>query len=110
MYHVAAILCKKDHTLWVRAADSAAEIAGLAPSSVNDIPGIRENVTFHKREKGKMAARSEEDYRRQTILPGIDVPAKYFASALIQLGKFFRSLDAATDSKNTEWIHGTGNT
>jgi hypothetical protein len=29
--------------------------------------------------KGKMAARSEEDYKWQTILPGIDVPAKYFA-------------------------------
>jgi hypothetical protein len=47
---VAAILCKKDYTLWVRAADSAAEIADLH-SSVNDIPGIQENVaTFHKRE------------------------------------------------------------
>jgi hypothetical protein len=39
-YHVAAILCKKDYTLWVRAADSAAEIADLH-SSVNDIQAYR---------------------------------------------------------------------
>jgi hypothetical protein len=101
-YHVAAILCKKDYTLWVRAADSAAEIADLH-SSVNDISGIQENVaTFHKREKERWLSEAKSDYKVADHLkpPGIDVPAK-LAAALIQLGSLSEALTLLTDLKNT---------
>jgi hypothetical protein len=101
-YHVAAILCKKDYTLWVKAADSAAEIADLH-SSIYDIPGIRENVaTFHKREKERWLSEAKSDYKVADHLkpPGIDVPAK-LAAALIQLGSLSEALTLLTDLKNT---------
>jgi hypothetical protein len=38
-YHVAAILCKKDFTLWIRAADSATNIAEIHSSAMT-LPNI----------------------------------------------------------------------
>jgi hypothetical protein len=101
-YHVAAILCKKDYTLWVRAADSAAAIADLH-SSVMVLPGIVESVRhFHKFEKERWLSEAKSDYKVADHLkpPGIDVPAK-LAAVLIELGSLSEALTLLTDLKNS---------
>ena len=50
-YHVAAILYKRDYSLWLRAADSAYEISNIH-TSIMKLPEITENVIeFHRAEK-----------------------------------------------------------
>ena len=51
-YHVAAILCKKDFTLWVRAADSASEIANIHARAI-EICRFSEQLRRHHRSEQK---------------------------------------------------------
>ena len=100
-YHVAAILCKKDYTLWVRAADVAKEIADLHTSMML-LPDISDNVRESNRsEKQRWLTEAKNDYQTADNLhpPGIDVPAK-LAELLVELGQLSEALTLLTDLKN----------
>jgi hypothetical protein len=87
-YHVAAILCKQDFSLWVKAADcaiDAAEIHGRAMTLPN-MP--MEQRGYHRSEKKRWYFEALGDLKVADNLkpPGIEVPAK-LASAHMELGK-----------------------
>ena len=101
-YHVSAILCKRDFSLWIRAADMALEIAGLHNEvlSLSQITTGRA-VDYHKNEKKRWYGEAKSDYQAADQLksPGIDVPAK-LASVLMDLGCLSEALTLLTDLKN----------
>jgi Fe-S cluster assembly iron-binding protein IscA len=87
-YHVAAILCKQDFSLWIKAADCAidtAEIHGRAMVLTNVSMEIRE---YHRSEKQRWYAEALGDLKVADNLkpPGIEVPAK-LASTCMEVGK-----------------------
>jgi hypothetical protein len=87
-YHVAAILCKQDFSLWVKAADcaiDAAEIHGRAMTLPNMPMEQRE---YHRSEKKRWYFEALGDLKVADNLkpPGIEVPAK-LASAHMEVGK-----------------------
>jgi hypothetical protein len=100
-YHVAALLCKKDFSLWVRAGDTAKEIADLYteimvfPDTVSD---EREEL---RGEKKKWMEEARKDYLAADNQrpPGIDVPAK-LAAVQMELGNLSEALVILTDLKN----------
>lgn len=78
-YHIAAILCKRDYTLWVKAADFAidtAEIHGKATVLPNLSKNIRE---YHRSEKKRWYMEALGDMKCADNLkpPGIEVPVRY---------------------------------
>ena len=100
-YHVAAILCKKDYALWVRAADSAAEIAQLH-SAVMLLPFIDSDLLeYHRSEKERWLSEAKNDYQAADNLhpPGIEIPSR-LAGFLIELGHLSEALTLLTDMKN----------
>ena len=100
-YHVAAILCKRDYSLWVRAADMALEIADLH-GEVIYLPHVDEHVSeYHGNEKMRWIGEAKNDYQTADQLkpPGIDVPAK-LAAILLDLGYISEALTLMTDLKN----------
>jgi hypothetical protein len=100
-YHVAAILCKRDYSLWLRAADSASQIASLHSQIVQQ-PNLAEaTIKFHAEEKERWLLESKNDYQTADNLnpPGIDIPAK-LAQKLIELGMLSEALTLLTDLKN----------
>eukprot|EP00980_Cylindrotheca_fusiformis_P013776 scaffold3556_cov190-Cylindrotheca_fusiformis.AAC.11 len=109
-YHVAAILCKQDFSLWVKAADcaiDAAEIHGRAMTML-DIP--MEQRLYHKSEKKRWYSEALGDLKVADNLkpPGIEVPAK-LASAHMELGKLSEALTILTDLKNRQTTDGFTN-
>mmetsp|Transcript_16858 Transcript_16858/g.20566 ORF Transcript_16858/g.20566 Transcript_16858/m.20566 type:complete len:1056 (-) Transcript_16858:2555-5722(-) len=111
-YYVAAILCKKDFTLWVRAGDAAIEIAYLYEEAMLHCTdtsgcGTSESIAVIEREKfrdekRKWVKQAKLDYEAADKLqpPGISVPAK-LASAHMQLGNLSNALTILTDMKNS---------
>jgi hypothetical protein len=100
-YHVAAILCKKDFTLWVRAADSALDIAEIH-NEVMNLPELsRKLYEYHRTERRRWQDEALRDYVVADNLkpPGIDVPAK-LALVHIELGNLSEALTILTDLKN----------
>jgi len=100
-YHVAAILCKKDFTLWVRAADSALEIAEVH-HEVMSLPELSKKLCqYHLTERRRWHEEALRDYIVADNLkpPGIDVPAK-LALMHIELGNLSEALTILTDLKN----------
>jgi hypothetical protein len=100
-YHVAAIFCKRDYSLWLRAADSAFEIAGLHTTTMR-LPGIaREVVDFHRAEKQRWLEEAKHDYQTAYNLnpPGIDTPAK-LAFTMMELGHLSEALALLTHVKS----------
>jgi hypothetical protein len=100
-YHVAAIFCKRDYSLWLRAADSAFEIAGLHTTTMR-LPGIaREVVEFHRAEKQRWLEEAKHDYQTAYNLnpPGIDTPAK-LAFTMMELGHLSEALALLTHVKS----------
>lgn len=100
-YHVAAILCRRDFSLWVRAADMALEIADCYTEArslyQNDVA-----VQFlAKTERQRWFQEAKNDYQKADRLkpPGIHVPCK-LAAVQIQLGLFSEALTLLTDLKN----------
>lgn len=100
-YHVAALLCKKDFSLWVRAGDTAKEIAELY-TEVMALP----ETQYEKREELRSEKRKWIEEARKDFLaadnqrpPGIDVPAK-LAAAQMELGNLSEALVILTDLKN----------
>jgi hypothetical protein len=100
-YHVAAILCKKDFTLWVRSADMASDIAVLH-GQVMALPSASEQTrTYHRAEKRRWQSEALRDYVIADNLkpPGIDTAAK-LAAMHIELGNLSEALTILTDLKN----------
>jgi hypothetical protein len=100
-YHVAAILYKRDYNLWLRAADSALEIASIHASimRLTYIPNsLRE---YHRGERRRWLEESRNDYVSADNLhpPGIDIPAK-LAYVQIELGMYADALTLLTDLRN----------
>ena len=100
-YHAAAILCKRDFSLWVRAADAAFDVA-----NIHDQGGSAPNLSpslciYHSSEKKRWLQEAQRDYKTADKLqpPGIDVPAK-LASIHMELGCLSESLTLLTDLKN----------
>ena len=100
-YHIAAILCKKDFTLWVRAADSALDIAEIH-NKVMILPSLSKRLLeYHRTERRRWQEEALRDYVVADNLkpPGIDVPAK-LASVHMELGNLSEALTILTDLKN----------
>ena len=97
-YHVAALLCKKDYTLWVRAADAACDIADMHTEAMTRFPSLMDN---NREEKLKWLSEAKHDYHMADNLhpPGITVPAK-LAFVQMQLGNLSEALTILTDLRN----------
>ena len=98
-YHIAAILCKKDYDLWIRAADTACDIADL----MGDMSVIHNNaeardVLLCKKEQEQWYNEAKNDLQTADNLkpPGLDVPIK-LASVYMELGHFSEALTLWTD-------------
>lgn len=96
--HVAAVLCKKDYTLWVRAADAACDIADMHTEAMSRFPT---KLLSNRQEKKKWLNEAKNDYIAADNLnpPGISVPAK-LAYVQMQLGNLSESLTILTDLRN----------
>lgn len=102
-YHISAILCKKDYTLWVRAADAGAEVAhilGQAMLLPNLDPAV---VAYHRSEKRRWQSEVLRDLQAADNLkpPGIDIPCK-LAAMHIEHGNLSEALTILTDLKNQQ--------
>ena len=100
-HHVAAILCKKDFTLWVRAGDSAIDIADVHDEVMN-LPNLSKKLCeYHSTERRRWQDEALRDFIVSDNLkpPGIDVPAK-LALMHIELGNLSEALTILTDLKN----------
>lgn len=100
-YHVAAVLCKKDFTLWVRAADTAMEISDLHTQAIQFLGLADDSSEEHRREKQRWIEEAKKDYTSADNLkpPGIDVAAK-LAVCHMELGNLSEALTILTDLKN----------
>jgi hypothetical protein len=99
-YHVAAILCKRDYSLWLRAADTAYEIA-LLHTAIMKLPDIPKTVLeYHRGEKLRWLDDAKNDYQTAGGLnpPGIEIPAK-LAHIMIELGMLSEALTILTGLK-----------
>ena len=100
-YHVAAILCKKDFTLWVRAAESALDIAEVHHEVIR-LPNLPKKLCeYHRTERRRWQDEALRDFTVADNLkpPGIDVPAK-LAMMHMELGNLSEALTILTDLKN----------
>ena len=94
-YHVAAVLCKKDYMVWVRAADTAREVSDLYSFAMQ-----QEDPEQHRPDKLRWVQEAQKDYQTADNLkpPGLDVPAK-LAAAHVELGNLSEALSILTDLK-----------
>jgi hypothetical protein len=112
-YHVAALLCKMDYTLWLRAGDAAMKVAELhgrclflrptldeKDTGDEEFSTMEEYLQHHRVEKHKWLEEAKGDYIAADNInpPGIAVPAK-LAHAHIQLGNLSEALTILTDLK-----------
>ena len=107
-YHVAAILYKRDFSLWLRAADSAYEIANVH-TTIMKLPDITENIIeYHRAEKIFWLSEAKNDYQAADNLhpPGIEIPAK-LAHVMIELGMLSEALTLLTGLKNQAEFNGS---
>ena len=100
-YHIAAILCKKDYSLWLRAADTACDIAYL----YGQLPRLSSNIdnpllfqTLVAEQQTRWYKEAQRDYQTADNLhpPGIDVPTK-LAAVHMELGQLSEALTIWTD-------------
>jgi len=100
-YHVSALLCKKDFTLWLRAADTAMEIVDLYKQMIELSCLSHVEREESRAEKKKWLEEAKQDYTSADNLrpPGIDIPAK-LAVSHIELGNLSEALTILTDLKN----------
>ena len=99
--HIAAILAKKDFTLWVKAGDVAVDIAHVH-EDIMKLPNLTEELrTYHKAERRRWKDEALRDYKSADNLkpPGIDVPAK-LASMHLELGSLSEALTILTGLKS----------
>ncbi|GKY95516.1 hypothetical protein MPSEU_000513300 [Mayamaea pseudoterrestris] len=103
-YHVAAILCKKDYTLWVRAADLACEVAdrhSLMTAATVETVLLRDH---HKVERQRWLNEAKNDYQTANNLrpAGKEEIAAKLAMILIELGHLSEALTLLTDMKERQ--------
>jgi hypothetical protein len=99
--HIAAILAKKDFTLWVKAGDVAVDIAHVH-EDIMKLPNLTDELrTYHKAERRRWKDEALRDYKSADNLkpPGIDVPAK-LASMHLELGSLSEALTILTGLKS----------
>ncbi len=100
-YHIAAILCKKDFMLWLRAADAGSEVVHILGQAML-LPTLDLTVVaYHRSEKRRWQSEVLRDLQAADSLkpPGIDVPCK-LAAMHIELGNLSEALTILTDLKN----------
>lgn len=108
-YHVAAILCKKDFTLWVRAADAGVDIVNII-KQVALLPKLPPRVvSYHRDEWTRWQSEVLRDLIAADLLkpPGIDVACK-LAAMHIELGNLSEALTIMTDLKNRQDLGRSG--
>lgn len=129
-YHVAALLCKLDYTLWLRAGDAAMKVADLhnhclclppdldsinetdhvvdndgGTDSNKDVPppfaNTQEYIDYHKHEKNRWLEEAKNDYlAADNIHPPGVSVPAKLAHAHMQLGNLSEALTILTDLKN----------
>lgn len=111
-YHVAALLCKKDYTLWVRAGDGAIHMSDLhttamrlcrtTPPYSNNRDSMNSLIEQHRGEKLKWLKNAKDDYQTADNIrpPGITVPAKLAHTHLI-LGNLGEALTIMEDLRSS---------
>jgi hypothetical protein len=100
-YHAAALLYKRDYSLWLRAADSAYEIANIHTTIIK-LPDIANDILqYHRTEQKVWLEEAMKDYQTADNLnpPGIEIPAK-LALVMIELGMLSEALTLLTCLKN----------
>ena len=100
-YHVAAVLCKRDFTLWVRAGDAAMGMAYLYEDVMSDKvlgEGLRKMYRDYKMQ-WLMEAKDDYDSADRLRPPGVEVPSK-LASVHMQLGNLSEALTILTDLRH----------
>ena len=99
-FHIAAVMCKKDFTLWVRSADAALSIADLySTMHHSDINSSRATECMAERKRWLIEARNDYHIADNLQPPGISIPAK-LASVQMELGNLSEALTILTDMKN----------
>ena len=104
-YHIAAVLCKKDYMVWVRAADTAREVADLYSAAMaqqhDQQTDDDSDLQQHRAMKRYWIQEAQKDYQTADNLkpPGLDVPAK-LAAAHMELGNLSEALTIMTALKN----------
>lgn len=102
-YHVAAILYKKDFSLWVRAADAGADVVDII-KEIALLPRLPSKVVaYHREEWKRWQSEILRDLHAADMLkpPGIDVPCK-LAAIHIEVGNLSEALTILTDLKNRQ--------
>jgi hypothetical protein len=105
-YHVAAILCKRDYMLWVRAADAGSEVVRTLEQAILLPELTPEVVVYNRSEKKRWQSEILRDLRAADKLhpPGIDIPCK-LAAMHIEVGNLSEALTILTDLKNRRKDH-----
>ena len=100
-YHAAAVLCKRDFSLWVRSADTSMEIANLHARAMAGSRNDPDQMERHRAERKRWIEEAQRDYLLADNLkpPGIDVPAK-LAAVQMELGNLSEAITILTDLKN----------
>jgi len=100
-FHVAALLCKKDYTLWVKAADMGILISEIHTDSMIVSCDDSMALEHHRGEKLRWLNQSKSDYQSADVLNpfALDVTAK-LAMVQIQLCELPEALDLLNASKN----------
>jgi len=100
-FHIAAVMCKKDFTLWVRAGDAALDISDMYSDLIGagSCPGT--DAIDYTAEREKWTTEAKNDFQAADNLqpPGISIPSK-LAAVQMELGNLSEALTILTDCKN----------
>jgi hypothetical protein len=103
-YHVAAVLCKRDFTLWVRCGDAAMDLADLfSQRMLRHHRSLAESEFQDLRDSKKewlLEALQDYDTADRLRPPGITVPAK-LAHVHMELGHLSEALTILTDLRHS---------
>ena len=100
-YHIAAVMCKKDFTLWVRAGDAALGIADMYSGLLSAGNCSEVDAIEYASERKKWTTEAKNDFQTADNLqpPGISIPSK-LAAVQMELGNLSEALTILTDCKN----------
>lgn len=100
-YHIAAVMCKKDFTLWVRAGDAALDIADMYSDLITSGDCSTTDLAEYTTERKKWTGEAKNDFQAADNLqpPGISIPSK-LAAVQMELGNLSEALSILTDCNN----------
>ena len=100
-YHIAAVMCKKDFTLWVRAGDAALDIADMYSDLITSGDCSTTDLAEYRTERKKWTGEAKNDFQAADNLqpPGISIPSK-LAAVQMELGNLSEALTILTDCNN----------